>query len=167
VGCVASRYSDWLRAGRSGDRIPVGTRFFAPVRTGRGTHPASCTMCTVSFPGVKSGRGVTLTPHPLLVPWSRKGKVLPLLPQWAVRPVQSLSACTRAQSFFLRGERIFHIRKIHRGVRRVTRNKLYTENSQALVATLIISFFKPRWRLSLQHLYHKRVENCVCCLCYT
>jgi hypothetical protein len=22
------------------------------------------------FPGVKSGRGVTLTPHPLLVPWS-------------------------------------------------------------------------------------------------
>jgi hypothetical protein len=25
-------------------------------------------MGTVSFPGVKSGRGVTLTPHPLLVP---------------------------------------------------------------------------------------------------
>ena len=25
------------------------------------------------FPGVKSGRDVTLTPHPLLVPWSRKG----------------------------------------------------------------------------------------------
>jgi len=22
------------------------------------------------FPGVKSGRGVTLTPHPLLMPWS-------------------------------------------------------------------------------------------------
>ena len=27
------------------------------------------TMGTGSFPGVKSGRGVTLTPHPLLVPW--------------------------------------------------------------------------------------------------
>jgi hypothetical protein len=26
-------------------------------------HPASCTMGTVSFPGIKSGRGVTLTPH--------------------------------------------------------------------------------------------------------
>jgi len=26
-------------------------------------------MGTASFPGVKSGRGVTLTPHPLLVPW--------------------------------------------------------------------------------------------------
>jgi len=27
-------------------------------------------MGTGSFPGVKNGRGVTLTPHPLLVPWS-------------------------------------------------------------------------------------------------
>jgi len=38
---------------------------------------------------------VMLTPHPLLVPWSRKGRAMPLLPLWAVRPVQSLSACTR------------------------------------------------------------------------
>jgi len=45
-------------------------RFSAPVQTGPGTHPASCTMGTGSFPRVKSGRGVTLTPHPLLVPWS-------------------------------------------------------------------------------------------------
>jgi hypothetical protein len=30
-------------------------------------HPASCTMVTGSFPGVKSGQGVTLTPHPLLL----------------------------------------------------------------------------------------------------
>ena len=60
----------WLRTGRSGDRIPVGTRFFAPLQTGPGAHPASCTMGTGSFTGVKSGRGVTLTPHPLLVPWS-------------------------------------------------------------------------------------------------
>jgi len=29
---------------------------------------AYCTMDTGSFPGVKSGRRVTLTPHPLLVP---------------------------------------------------------------------------------------------------
>jgi hypothetical protein len=52
------------------DRIPVGMRFSAPVQTGPGAHPASCTMGTGSFPGVKSGRGVTPTPHPLLVPWS-------------------------------------------------------------------------------------------------
>ena len=46
-----------------------GARFSAPVQAGPGAHPASCTrtMGTGSFPGVKSGRGVTLTPHPLLV----------------------------------------------------------------------------------------------------
>jgi len=53
-------------------------------------------MCTGSFLGVKSGRRLTLTPHPLLVPWSWKSRAIPLLPLWAVRPVQSLSACTRA-----------------------------------------------------------------------
>jgi len=45
-----------------------GARFSAPVQTGPGAPPASCTMGTRSFLGVKSGRGVTLTPHPLLVP---------------------------------------------------------------------------------------------------
>ena len=28
-----------------------GARFFAPVQTGPGAHPASCTMGTGSFPG--------------------------------------------------------------------------------------------------------------------
>jgi hypothetical protein len=73
----------------------VEARFSAPVQTGSEAHPASCTMGIGSFPGVKSGRGVTLTPHPLLVLWSRKGRAILLLPLWAVRPVQSLSACTR------------------------------------------------------------------------
>ena len=77
-----------------------GTRFFAPVQTGTGTHPASCTMGTGSFPGVKNGRCVTLTPHPLLVPWSWKSRTIPLLPLWAVRPVQSLSACTGVELYF-------------------------------------------------------------------
>jgi len=49
---------------------PGGARFSAPVQTGPGAHPASCTMGTGSFPGVKSSWGVTLTPHPPLVPWS-------------------------------------------------------------------------------------------------
>ena len=39
-------------------------RFSAPVQTGPGAHTASCTMGSGSFPGIKSGRGVTLTPHP-------------------------------------------------------------------------------------------------------
>jgi hypothetical protein len=45
-----------------------GARFSALVQTCPGAHPASCTIGTGSFPGVKSGRGVTLTPHSLLVP---------------------------------------------------------------------------------------------------
>jgi hypothetical protein len=61
--CGLSRYSDWLRAGRSGDRIPVGVRFLAHVQTGPGAHPASCTMGTESFPGVKRpGRGANHPP---------------------------------------------------------------------------------------------------------
>ena len=48
-------------------------RFSPPVQTDPGDHPASCTMGTGSFPEVKSGRGVTLTPHPLLVPLVKKG----------------------------------------------------------------------------------------------
>jgi len=59
-----------LRTGLSGDRIPVGGRFSATNQTGPGVHPAHCTMGTGSFLGVKSGRGVTLTPHLLLVLWS-------------------------------------------------------------------------------------------------
>jgi hypothetical protein len=35
-----------------------GVRFFAHVQTGTGAHPASCTMGTGTFPGVKRpGRG--------------------------------------------------------------------------------------------------------------
>jgi len=51
-------------------------------------------MGTGSLPGVKSGRGVKLTPHYLLVPWSIKSIAIPVLPLRAVRPVQRLSACT-------------------------------------------------------------------------
>jgi len=54
--------------------------FSATVQTGPGAHRASCTMGTGSFPGVKSGRDVTLTAHPLLVPWSRKSTAIPLPP---------------------------------------------------------------------------------------
>jgi hypothetical protein len=43
--------------------VPVGARFFAHVQTGPGAHPASCTMGTGSFPGVKRpGRGASHPP---------------------------------------------------------------------------------------------------------
>ena len=74
--------------------------YSAPVQTGPGAHPASCTMGTGSFPEVKSGRGVTLTPHPILVLWSWKSRAILLLPLWAVRPVQSHSASTRVRFTF-------------------------------------------------------------------
>jgi len=69
-------------------------------------------MGSGSFLGVNCGLVVTLTPHPLLVPWSRKSRAIPLLPLWAVRPVQSLSACTRVHFTFYKGSgyrRIFEV----------------------------------------------------------
>ena len=46
------------------------------------------------FPGGKERSGRDAEPSPLLVPWSRKIRTIPLLPLWTVPPVQSLSACT-------------------------------------------------------------------------
>jgi hypothetical protein len=57
---IASRY------GLDGPGIesPWGARFSAPVQTGPGAHPASCTMGTGSFPGVKRpGPGTDHTTH--------------------------------------------------------------------------------------------------------
>jgi len=86
---------------------PVGGEIFHTCPDG--ANPASCTMGTGYFPGVKSGRGVTLTPHPLLVPWSRKSRAIPLLPLWVVRPVQSFSACTRVHFIFTLLETYYQI----------------------------------------------------------
>jgi hypothetical protein len=59
------------------------------VQTCSGAHPASCTMGTGgSFPGVKRGRGVMLSTHPLLVPRLRKSRSYtschPNAPLWSV-----------------------------------------------------------------------------------
>jgi hypothetical protein len=52
---------------------------FSTVQTGPGANPASCTVGTGSFPGVKRpGRGAE---HPPLVESSlRMGRAIPLLP---------------------------------------------------------------------------------------
>jgi len=70
-------FEHWLRAGRSGIESRWG-RDFLSVQTGPGDHPTSCKMGTGSFPGVKCGRGVLLTTHPLLVPRSRKSRAITL-----------------------------------------------------------------------------------------
>ena len=64
------------------------------LQTGPGAHPACCTMGTGYLTGVKTDRGVTLTTHRLLVPWSWKSRAIFLILPWAVLPVQILSACT-------------------------------------------------------------------------
>ena len=56
-------YSDSLRAGGSGDRIPVAVRFCTRVQTGLGTHPDSCTVGTWSLSrGKAASRGVNRPP---------------------------------------------------------------------------------------------------------
>ena len=55
---------------------------FPPVQTGPRANPAACTMGTGSFPGVKCGRGVLLTTHPLLVSRSWKSRAIPLHTLW-------------------------------------------------------------------------------------
>ena len=62
-----------------------------PAHTGPGAYPAAGTVGTGSFPGVNSGRGVTLTPYPLLVPWPRKSRAITTHPmgRTACRPTES------------------------------------------------------------------------------
>jgi hypothetical protein len=64
-------------------------------------------MGTGSFLGVESGRGVTLTPHPLLVPRSKNRVELylfsPLGPSWPVKRVKSnvLWYCTQTSFYHI------------------------------------------------------------------
>jgi len=53
---------------------------FLPIQTSPGAHPASRTMGTGSFPGVKCGWGVLVTTHSLLEPRSWKSRAIPLRP---------------------------------------------------------------------------------------
>ena len=53
------------------------------------------------FPGGKEWPGRDFDPSPLLVSWSRKSRAIPLLTLWVVRPVQSLSACTRVPILYM------------------------------------------------------------------
>jgi len=64
-----------------------GAGFYAPVQTGPGTHPASYTMGTGSFPGVKwPGRGVDHPPQSSAEVKERVEKYLysPSEPSWPV-----------------------------------------------------------------------------------
>ena len=66
-----SRYSDSLRAGRFGNRMPVGTRFSTPVRTGPGGPPNLLYNGYWVFPGGKAVRAFFYHP-PHLAPRLKK-----------------------------------------------------------------------------------------------
>jgi hypothetical protein len=122
VVCIATGY------GLDGPGIESrwGRGFSAPVQNGPGAHQASCTMGTVvkkrlgrdAYPSPPSAVGherielylyspygpyglyrpsVPVQECNLPLPYSR---AIPLLSLWAVRPVQSLSACTRVHFTF-------------------------------------------------------------------
>ena len=70
-----------------------GCRFSAPLQTGCEAHPASYTVGTGAFPGVKRpGRGVEPPPH--LAPRLKKSRAIPLLLLWA------FVACSRVTFTF-------------------------------------------------------------------
>jgi hypothetical protein len=97
---------------RSGDRIPVGARFSAPVHTGPEAHPTHYTMGTGSLSRRWSGRGVALTTHTHLTlklkkelylyshfgpSWTLPGRTLllplPIKTTWLFRRVRYTNYC--------------------------------------------------------------------------
>jgi hypothetical protein len=94
VGPVAqsvSRLCSGLDGPGTDPRGGGAARFSAPVQTGPGTHPASCTMGTGSFPGVKQ-TGRDADPSPLLSPRSKNRVELYLyslqVSSWSVNRVK-------------------------------------------------------------------------------
>jgi len=60
-----------------------GLRHFAISQGLSAVWTASCNMGTGSFPGIKCGRSMLLTTHPLPVPRSWKSRAMPLPTLWA------------------------------------------------------------------------------------
>jgi hypothetical protein len=78
----------------SGIESRWGAKFSAPVQTGPGAHPASCTKGTGTFQKVKSGWGVRLTPHPFLVP------LVMIEQSYTPTPTMVCTTCTEHQCLY-------------------------------------------------------------------
>jgi hypothetical protein len=93
--------------GRFGDRIPVRERFFHTCPDRPWGPPSLLYNGYHVFPGGKEWPGHNADPSPLPVPWPWKSRAIPVLPLWAIQPVQSLSACTRVHfTYLLKGRKI-------------------------------------------------------------
>ena len=89
-----SRYSDSLRAGRSGDRIPVGARFSYPCRPPLGpTQPPVLYNGYRVFTGGKAAGAWRWPPTRILRRGWRKSRAIHLLPFWA------FVACCRGELY--------------------------------------------------------------------
>jgi len=67
-----SRYSDWLRAGRFGDRIPVGGGIFRTCPDWPWGPPSLLYNGYRVFPGGKERQVRDADPYPLLAPLAMK-----------------------------------------------------------------------------------------------
>jgi hypothetical protein len=97
-----SRCSDSQRPGRSGDRIPVGARFSAPFQTGPGAHPASYTMGTGSFTGVKRPGVWRWPPNPLSAEVRERAELYLYSPSGPLWPVIGLPLPLALSDWFLK-----------------------------------------------------------------
>jgi hypothetical protein len=94
-----------LRVGRCGDRIPVGGEIFRTCPARPWGPPSHLYNGYRVFTGgkVKSGRGVTLNPHSLLVPFIMK--------EWSYTstPPMGRTACTELQCLYKGDFYILHV----------------------------------------------------------
>ena len=97
---LLSRCNDWLRAGRSGDRIAVGVEIFRTFPDQPWGPPSLLYSGYRVIPGGKERPGRDADPSPPSSAMVKKEYSLPVLPLWAVRPVLNLSACTMVHFTF-------------------------------------------------------------------
>ena len=90
-----------VRTVRGSNPSGGGARFSAPVQTGRGAHPASCTMGTGSFLGGKERPGRDADPSP-----PSSAVVMKWL-SYTSTPPMGRTACTEPQCLY-KGDLYFY-----------------------------------------------------------
>ena len=97
----------------------MGARFFAPVQTGPGAHPAFCIKVLGLSRGVKSGWGVMLTPHPSYCRGQERVDLRlysPYGPYGLYRASVPVQECTLVSTFCMNHiQQNLHMSEIYRG----------------------------------------------------